>query len=105
MKFYLTLFVGTAVASKVNLGDYQVFESLSVPPSPWVLQDDGKLDAEQTFKVRIHLKNRNIAKFQQQVLDVSTPTTPHVIDILVNWNQQYYCTAQGIMILCYNGSR
>ncbi|CZR50339.1 related to Tripeptidyl-peptidase sed3 [Phialocephala subalpina] len=77
MKFSLVaLIVGTAVASKASLEDYQVFESLSVAPTPWVLQGDGKVDADQSFKLRVHLKNRNIAKFQQQVLDVSTPDHP-----------------------------
>jgi len=41
-----------------------------------VIKDDVKVDLKQSFKLRIHLKNRNVVSFKQQVLDASTPDHP-----------------------------
>jgi tripeptidyl-peptidase I len=71
---FLPLLVGTAVAGP--LGSYRVFEQLSQAPDPWVLKAGGQVDAEQSFKLRIHLKNRNMESFHQKALDVSTPDHP-----------------------------
>lgn len=76
MKFSIaTLLIGAATAT--SQGPYRVFEELSSAPEPWILKDDAaKVDEDLSFKLRIHLKNRNVASFQQQVLDVSTPGHP-----------------------------
>src|SRR4051812_41211359 len=78
MKLLLFSFLaGTAFAdSLATLGKYQVFEKLSAIPTPWVLRKDQQFDTDLKFKLRIHLKNRNIASFRQKVLDVSTPSHP-----------------------------
>ena len=78
MKFSLiSLFLGAAVAiTATSKGDYQVFEKLSTAPSPWILKNDGHIDADNKFKLRIHLKNQNIASLHQKVLDISTPSHP-----------------------------
>ena len=41
-----------------------------------MIKDSNKVDLNQSFKLRIHLKNQNIASFKQQVLDASTPDHP-----------------------------
>ncbi|KAI1000959.1 Tripeptidyl-peptidase [Podosphaera aphanis] len=56
--------------------DYQIFEKLSSIPHPWVLKDSGDVNPNQSFKLRIHLKNLNSAAFKQKVLDLSTPNHP-----------------------------
>ena len=67
----VSLLIGAATASQ---GPYRVFEQLSSAPEPWILKDDAaRVDQDLSFKLRIHLKNRNVASFQQQVLDISTP--------------------------------
>ncbi|KAF4626818.1 hypothetical protein G7Y89_g11340 [Cudoniella acicularis] len=71
-------FIGTAVADQLaSLGKYQVFEKLAVAPAPWIAKKDGHVDTDLSFKLRIHLKNQNIAAFHQKVFDVSTPN--HVL--------------------------
>lgn len=55
------------------LGSYQVFEKIPAVPHPWVAKNKDQLDLDQTFRLRIHLKNQNVASFQQKVLDVATP--------------------------------
>ena len=73
----VALLVGTAVASHMaGRGEYQVFESRSAAPAPWVLKGGEQVKADQAFKLRIHLKNTNMASFQQRVMDVSTPSHP-----------------------------
>lgn len=62
---------GAAINSK-----YQVFEGLSEIPVPWILKEGKNVDREQSFKLRIHLKNQNVALFEQKVLDISTPSHP-----------------------------
>lgn len=69
-----TLLAGCVTAAK-SIGEYQVFEKVSAAPAPWV-RKDGFVDPEQSFKLRIHLKNRNVESFQQQVIDISTPDHP-----------------------------
>jgi tripeptidyl-peptidase-1 len=72
-----SLLAGTAIAGSVtSLGEYRVFESLPAAPAPWILKDDVGVDPGQSFKLRIHLKNRNIASFHQKVIHVSTPDHP-----------------------------
>ncbi|KAH8647568.1 peptidase S8/S53 domain-containing protein [Tricladium varicosporioides] len=72
MRFFTALvFVGTALAGR--LGNYEVFEKLPSIPKPWVLREDEQVNSEQNFKLRIHLKNQNVAAFQQKVYDISTP--------------------------------
>jgi tripeptidyl-peptidase-1 len=71
---FLSLLVGTAVAGP--LGSYRVFEQLSGAPEPWALKAGGQFDGDQSFKLRIHLKNRNMESFHQKVFDVSTPDHP-----------------------------
>lgn len=66
----------TVAAAQPKLQDYEVFERLDAVPPPWVLKDGGQVDADQGFKLRIHLKNRNTASFQKQVYDISTPGHP-----------------------------
>ncbi|CZT48511.1 related to Tripeptidyl-peptidase sed3 [Rhynchosporium secalis] len=70
----ISLLVGTVLATQDS---YRVFEKLSAAPEPWTLKDDAQtVDQNLPFKLRVHLKNRNIASFKQQVLDVSTPSHP-----------------------------
>lgn len=67
----VALLVGAVVATSQ---EYRVFEQLSTAPEPWILKEDGPaIDANLPFKLRIHLKNRNVSFFQQKVLDISTP--------------------------------
>lgn len=73
---FISLVATTLLGTVTSQGDYQVFESLSGPPAPWVLKGDVKIESDQSFKLRIHLRNRNIAAFQQKVLEVSTPDHP-----------------------------
>jgi hypothetical protein len=70
------LIAGTVAAGSLAAQDqYEVFEKVSMP-APWTLKAEGEVDAEQSFKLRIHLKNRNIESFHQKVYDVSTPDHP-----------------------------
>ncbi|KAK2624135.1 hypothetical protein QTJ16_006769 [Diplocarpon rosae] len=70
----LTLLVGTAAAA--NAG-YRVFEQLASAPAPWVAKGDApEINSDLDFRLRIHLKNRNIEDFQHKVLLVSTPDHP-----------------------------
>jgi tripeptidyl-peptidase-1 len=65
---------GTAAAGQLSsLGDYKVFESLAAAPTPWTLKEDSHVDESKSFKLRIHLKNQNMASFQQKVIDAATP--------------------------------
>lgn len=73
MRVSLLALAGTVVTG--YLTSYELFEKASVP-APWTIKDEGHVDAEQSFKLRIHLKNRNIESFHQRVLDVSTPDHP-----------------------------
>jgi len=77
MKFSLfTLLAGTVAAGSLSAQEkYEVFEKISIP-APWTLKADGQVDTEQSFKLRIHLKNKNIESFHQKILDVSTPDHP-----------------------------
>ncbi|TVY82948.1 Tripeptidyl-peptidase sed2 [Lachnellula suecica] len=76
MKFsLLALVVGTVIEGSLTSQDqYEVFEKISVP-APWTPKA-GIVDPEQSFKLRIHLKNKNIDSFHQKVYDVSTPDHP-----------------------------
>lgn len=56
--------------------DYQIHEKLPNIPEPWNLKENGDVNPDQSFKLRIHLKNLNVAAFQQKVLDISTPGHP-----------------------------
>jgi hypothetical protein len=78
MKFSLiSLFLGIAAArTAVSQGDYQVFEKLSTAPSPWIFKNDGHIDADNRFRLRVHLKNQNIASLHQKVMGVNTPSHP-----------------------------
>ncbi|KAE9381004.1 subtilisin-like protein [Stipitochalara longipes BDJ] len=71
---FLSFLVGTAVAGP--LGSYRVFEQLSEAPEPWTLKSGTEVDRDQSLKLWIHLKNRNIESFHQKVYDVSTPDHP-----------------------------
>jgi tripeptidyl-peptidase-1 len=71
-----TLLAGSVAAvSLASQDQYEVFEKISIP-APWTLKADKEVDAEQAFKLRIHLKNRNMESFHQKVLDVSSPDHP-----------------------------
>jgi tripeptidyl-peptidase-1 len=80
MRFFIlpvAVLAATVIATRSELeDDYEVFEKLYAVPHPWVLKDDGHVDADRSFKLRIHLKNRNIASFHKQVYDISTPGHP-----------------------------
>lgn len=71
---FLSFLVGTAVAGP--LGAYRVFEELSGAPEPWTLKAGSQVDEDMSFKLWIHLKNRNMESFHQKVYDVSTPDHP-----------------------------
>ncbi|KAI9047101.1 hypothetical protein LZ554_009174 [Drepanopeziza brunnea f. sp. 'monogermtubi'] len=81
MKFSLVallVVVGTATATPAAASqEYRVFEQLPAAPAPWILKKDApEIDSNLSFKLRIHLKNRNVSFFQQKVLDASTPDHP-----------------------------
>lgn len=75
--FSAAVLAATAIATRSELqNSYEIFEKLTAVPHPWILKDGGRVYADRSFKLRIHLKNRNIASFQQQVYDISTPGHP-----------------------------
>ncbi|CZT13069.1 related to Tripeptidyl-peptidase sed3 [Rhynchosporium agropyri] len=74
MKFSIvTLFIGTAAAS---LGSSRIFEQLDSAPEPWLLKDDTRANQDMSFKLRIHLKNRNLDELKKRIIKSSTPDDP-----------------------------
>ncbi|CAD6504479.1 BgTH12-06208 [Blumeria graminis f. sp. triticale] len=57
----------------ISFGDYQVYEQLPVAPSPWTPKRIDHINQDQSFKLRIHLKNINTPSFHQKVFEMSTP--------------------------------
>jgi len=71
---FLSFLAGTAVAG--HLGSYRVFEQVSEAPEPWTPKTGTEIDNDQSLKLWIHLKNRNIGSFHQKVFEISTPDHP-----------------------------
>ncbi|POS84740.1 hypothetical protein EPUL_005029 [Erysiphe pulchra] len=53
---------------------YKTFEQLAHVPYPWNLKETINVDPNHSFKLRIHLRNRNVQSFQKKVLELSTPS-------------------------------
>lgn len=63
-------------ALRLSEDQYGIFEQLPEIPHPWVSKDSSNVNPDQPIKLHIHLKNLNMARFQQKVLDISTPNHP-----------------------------
>lgn len=55
---------------------YETFEQLAHIPYPWHLKETINVNPNHSFKLRIHLRNRNVQSFQEKVLNLSTPGHP-----------------------------
>ncbi|KAF8866297.1 hypothetical protein BDZ45DRAFT_720413 [Acephala macrosclerotiorum] len=64
-----------------------VFESLKAPPAGWAIQDR-PVDGSTILFLRLHLRQQNVAEFEQMVYDISTPGHPsygeHMTQYAVN---------------------
>lgn len=64
------------VSSRVIKASYRVFERLSAAPSGWSMQAHQLVDPSTPLSLRMHLKQQNVAEFEQLVYDISTPGHP-----------------------------
>ncbi|RDW80328.1 hypothetical protein BP5796_05026 [Coleophoma crateriformis] len=55
------------------VASYQVFESVKAVPSGWRVQSNLDVNRTSPMQIRMHLKQQNVAEFEQSVYDMSTP--------------------------------
>ncbi|KAF3931213.1 Aorsin [Dactylella cylindrospora] len=55
---------------------YETFESLSTIPRGWEEVSGKNVDPSTPIKLRIHMKQQNVADFERVLLDMSTPSHP-----------------------------
>jgi tripeptidyl-peptidase-1 len=76
MKLILIALMVVAAIARPYQGTYEIFETGPAVPSAWSLKMNSQVNSSQPFKLRIHLKNKNMDSLHQTIMNVSTPNHP-----------------------------
>ncbi|KAH0610755.1 uncharacterized protein H6S33_011182 [Morchella sextelata] len=55
---------------------YEVFEELPMAPEGWTELPSMRVNLQKSMAMRIHLAQQNVVKFEQKVMEISTPDHP-----------------------------